>query len=253
MRSLLCYSLLILGLVLCFDYATADSNPKKLRYIHNGETMVMLSMSAEFKVLDSGGSVMEHLKYENTDSEASGNITNPTVENPYTIINFIVFWNNSLEYQFILTFNSTSEKWIWQNATFVISRDSYTIVPLKKMINSFGDNQLSAKRNNSYVCMSPLDYTSDVISNIKVSIVWSRFHVEVMPLNNTVFGISGDPCTVDIDDKIVPIAVGGALGVLLLLVVIIYVISYIRDRRQQSKELRSGYNRIDQPEPNHHS
>ena len=253
MRSLLYHSLLVLGLVLYFDYARAAST-KQLRYVRNGQTVVMLTMSAQFKVLGEDGTSIIKLDYQDTDSAASGNITNSTAEKPYTIINFIVKWNNSDEYQFILAFNSTSKQWVWNNATFVVTNeDGVVIVPLQKMINSFGNTEIVVNRNNSYVCVSPLDYTSPVISKIKVSVVWSQFQIEVMPLNNTLFDTSPHPCNVDLDDKIVPIAVGGALGLLLLLVVIIYVISYIRDRRQQSKELRSGYNRIDQPEPNHHS
>ena len=252
MRSLLAYSLLVLGLVACVSLATA-ADTKKLSFVKNNKTYVMLSMSAKFTITED--SKTKDLKYQSSDSAATGNISTYAVEGGIsTVINFIVKWNTSEDYQFILTFSSNADKWTWDNSTFVVSEDSkYTIIPLGKMISSFGESKIDVERNDSYICVSPLDYTSRTNSDISVVVVWSQFQLEVMPLNNTEFGHSANRCPVDIDDKIVPIAVGGALGLLLLLVVIIYIISYIRDRRQQSKELRSGYNRIDQPEPNHHS
>ena len=248
MKTFINLSLLILGLVLFLGCTPTQGTTTVLKYTQNHTTIVILSMSAKFVVTgDDDNSNTLQLNDENVTT--SGDIST-NVNQSYHIINFIITWNDS--YQFILKFNSTSLKWVWINSTFVILHPSQVIIPLEKMITSFGDSQVSIQRNQSYVCRSALDY-SNAVKKLRVSITWNQFQVEVYPTNNTKFDPSSKPCTVDLDDKIVPIAVGGALGLLLLLVVIIYVISYIRDRRQQSKELRSGYNRIDQPEPNHHS
>ncbi|KAI6655006.1 hypothetical protein LOD99_2295 [Oopsacas minuta] len=247
MKNLINLSLPILAFILYFGFAPT-SEAKTLSYKNSTRTVVLLKMSAKFEINDNGK--RKGLTLEDQDLDVTGNISQSKNNNvSYEIITFIVSWNGT-NYQFILTFNSSKESWTWENSTFVVKE---TILPLKKMISSFGDGIITTKANHSYVCMSPLDYTTKSVKGITVSVTWRQLQVEVYPRNNTKFDEAPKPCTVDVDDKIVPIAVGGALGLLLLLVVIIYVISYIRDRRQQSKELRSGYNRIDQPEPNHHS
>ena len=245
MKTFINLSLLILVLVLYLGCTPTEGSPTVLKYTENNITIVRLSMSAKFVVTEDG--TQKNLMFDDNVT-TTGNIS-MSVNQSYHIINFIVTWNGT--YQFILGFNSTAQKWVWMNSKFVFVHQS-VIVSLDKMISSFGDGQVSIQRNQSYVCRSALDY-SNTVDKLQVSITWNQFQVEVYPTNNTKFDPSAKTCNVDLDDKIVPIAVGGALGLLLLLVVIIYIISYIRDRRQQSKELRSGYNRIDQPEPNHHS
>eukprot|EP00800_Vazella_pourtalesii_P020124 TRINITY_DN7006_c0_g1_i1.p1 TRINITY_DN7006_c0_g1~~TRINITY_DN7006_c0_g1_i1.p1 ORF type:complete len:249 (+),score=25.15 TRINITY_DN7006_c0_g1_i1:104-850(+) len=248
MKTSISLSLLTLGLALYMGCTRTQGAPTVMKYTENNTTIVRLSMSAKFVV--KVGETSHTLKLDDKNITISGNISSHSHANQsYHIINFIITWNDT--HQFILTFNSTSQKWAWTNSTFVFI-EPYVILPLEKMISSFGDGQITTQQNQSYTCQSALDY-SNSIDKSRVSVTWSQFQVEVYPTNNTKFDPSSKRCTVDLDDKIVPIAVGGALGLLLLLVVIIYVISYIRDRRQQSKELRSGYNRIDQPEPNHHS
>lgn len=250
MTSFLLHSILILSLSCCV-YSTSDP----LRYVNNRKTVVLLSIDAEFDV--TGGNQPNPLKIPSSVEQmigVTGSIT-PMTNVSDELISFNVAWNGSNHNQFTMFFNNTEGKWKWTNATFTTeTEDGNTTVTLEGMITQFGNPSIEANANNSFLCNSPLDFSSPTNDKVRVSVRWSHFQVEVYPKGmNGTFDKTSGTCTVDFDDKIVPIAVGGALGLLLLLVVIIYVISYIRDRRQQSKELRSGYNRIDHPEPNHHS